>query len=433
MDGLILAIRKRMDAGTGSVLPGAEIVVLLRSLAALRQLSEKAEASLSELGTQGHALHHLQGLAKDYPAVAWCMFTFLRAQPSGQPPAEIGQSAAGHNALGQYVSDPDSKPDLVDKFLEVLRNVDELDLVLTILNSYEAGRPFALACIAKLITTQELKDLLSASYLIESYTLLEEGLDEDSYSALLAQAVKETEILTALQEMDFVTEDAGLYADLLSATGTSDPGFRNWCVRGIRGCDRPTWASQLDEEGSLIDLLVLLLGRGVDVVLELAFQDALEEHASRISKGEVTLSEHADDWPLLFPALAEESKENLGLKLLDLVLGVHGSVNGALFAAYGSLIGSPKVLGKRSEVPLYVFAPLVTEGNELGLSWLLELLQSDSKLLDKFQRAGVREFRDRIRDAMPEADGDPDAVGTLILSIAKILGIKPSRKSKSET
>jgi len=154
------------------------------------------------------------------------------------------------------------------------------------------------------------------------------------------------------------------------------------------------------------------------------YQDALVAHGKAVVEGKASPSYLIDFWGELPKPLGTGSmRKMLRSGLYEAASNADGKIAPAFFRIYGDEIADTEILREDNRAVSRLFSPLLNNHNAEGLRWIAKLLASHQRFLDKYPQYTVDDFRDRIRAAISNDQGDE--ASPTILDIAKTLQIEP--------
>jgi len=220
---------------------------------------------------------------------------------------------------------------------------------------------------------------------------------------------------------EFNIDDNGLYATITRNGGSSHLDFQNWCITNLQQIDESIWSNELDEEGDIIELVIDMVDGGVQFYLETSFQDAIEAHADRLMLGSAQVERLINVWELIYKPIEEHRYVNMLERILSSIKAKKGDISPNFFDVYGSLISNDAVLEINDDVIITIFTPLLRMRNSRGLDWISAIMENSPQPVFDKRRRSVREFRERVEEALQQLADDATPH---IENIAKSIGIQ---------
>ncbi len=428
-NGLLEALEQRLDASQG--VNAKEGTLLLRALSLLKryQSSEAQEAS-KRLSDPGHLLHlFYQAQQENHLACrAWCLVTFLQAQPDAKKPSPVVNSDAGYAGLENILVADD--PELSEKVVRILTDdLDEIALLFSVVDARGKYEPFLISFLRQVADSTNPLRLYSPDETIDRWGELREYLPEeaapDRFSKLIQILCADTDLVARLRQSGFDAEDSGLYLEVLHAE--SEQEFATFCRAGLEELDKTAWASELTDEGYTLDLLIALQERNAEVSLKSPYQDALVDYADTLLSGSEEPSQDlVEKRAVVLSPLSQSSRHILRGRLRDAVIDKGVKYADGFFQMFGDEIAEVSLLKDGREAVAKLFSAVVRERVVCGLEWLHSALKNDPTLLAAFQdQDPVTDFKERIQGEISKEIEEPDRAEELIKEIADVLGIEP--------
>ena len=425
---LASAINVRLQAP--NAIPGSEMARLLEALWILRPVDPSAESTLGQLAGGGHVLHHLYQAVTDNEvrAVAWCFLTFVDLVPSADLPAAIGNSQAGYDQFTQIITTPDSHAEFVPVLRDLLVRLDRRELLFKLLDVKPAATPLVLAVISDAVEHREGANLVTPPIFEERWPLLAENLSEDAFNDLVKQLIAVDRSAYARQG-EFDPVDGRLYLAWASAGLVDERDFQDWCAAGLKAVSRQDWLKELKAGGYLVRLLLNLVEHDMDLELGLEYQDALVDHAkTTLSAKSISKALRGRSDALLVP-LSATARSIVRRGLYDAAAGVDGNIGPGFIEAYGREVFRAERLRETRDAPYRLFTPILSKRNAPALSRVADVLETDSALMDAFDRDTVEDFKLRLQEALAE---DADDASPAIDRIARMLKVEPTEDSGTQ-
>ena len=432
---LLDALERRLNQNVNA----QEGTLLLRTLAVLNLYEpSESEAAYERLSEPGHLLNLLyQAQAEGHLACrAWCVVTFLQRRPDARRPSAVGNSEAGYADLEGILSV--GVPGLAEKVVGILTDLDDTTLLFSVVDARDEYDPFLIECLRLVADSKNPLRLYSADETINRWMKLNEILCEeaesDRFSNLVQTLCVDTDLVSRLQRRGFDTELSGLYLEVLQVDAEQE--FVAFCRAGLEKLDRGAWASALNDEGYVLELLIELQERNAEVSLQSPYQDAVVDYADTLLSGDNKPSpDLVDRRAFVLSPLSQNSRRVLRDRLRDAIIEKGVKYAGDFIKMFGDEIAEPSLLKNRNDVVAKVCSAVVRERLVSGLAWLHRILKKDPAFLEAFPDPAVTDFKERIQSGISQKSDESDQAGELIREIADILGITPlpaKRPSKKE-
>ena len=389
-----------------------QLAIALQSLRLLETVGLVADSEHSELVNSGRLLHYLHFARANRVsvAVAECMFRYLRIVPDGHETARYGDSYAGHRYLSELLQNPGSAPDIVEHFIDIAVETQQIEVVLEMASGQIQVRPFFVTVLNTLLNSSDLS--LSVKLLRDYWSVilqvLAAGGGTSRFESFLEHYPESNILVVEIVNSEFDVEETLLYVALLRSSGDSD--FVNWCVKGLVSVDQQTWSEEFEVQGSLLKLVIELDKRDDEMTFGLAFFDALVTYAKKIAK-----DQDPDDvlphetWDLLVNMLDSRHQALLPRRVYEILEEENGDVSSLFYDFFGGMLSSSGILADEPRFIDRICRPIVDTDNATGIAWLAKIASAKPQMLARHSdQAAVDDLTDRIRQRIETApDDDP--------------------------
>jgi hypothetical protein len=411
-DELVAAISTHLQQP--SQIDGPHLVALLDALMILAEHTDSASTALSEIGSQGYALHHFHQAASErhHGAMAALMLVYLEENPSGAEPSAVGNSAAGYQVLLNQLSAVDSS--LVGEFVRLIVRYRRLAVVESMLDNFASARPFVLAVLSALAASESAGQFYTPQLVVERWQELEEA---QVLSDVVGEIVPMAGLLSVVKGKKFQPGNARLY-DLLLQAGATEKEFSTWCVAGLNSLDNKSWDEALRGDTDLLGLTLRLQDASAAISLGLPFKDALVAHTKGVIADQVQVPELLKGrWLGLLQLLEQNYRDLFIRETYDALQQTSGRISSHFFDIFGGELAM--YLPRASEPVRKLFVPIVRANNPAGMAWLANQLSGRWNLESFGEEAAAEELRERVTRLQAAADA-PEEVGIL----AAALGVR---------
>ncbi|MDE2886530.1 MAG: P-loop NTPase fold protein [Chloroflexota bacterium] len=412
---------------SGESFPGDQFVPLVKTLRVARQAGLISQDDFAGFAERGHYLHHLyQAVSENHmEAVSECMFGFLQAIPDGREPSHIGNSGAGYQYLNELLQDPDRVPGSAERFASLAKGTQSLPAVFKMTSEDGTIPPFVVKVLHTLLTSNDVPkppDLVSENWAVIREVLGEGEESSESFEAFLKDLPGIDNLVAGILGETFDVQDSALYLALLRSSTSTD--FVAWCVDGLSSVSRDAWSEALTSQGDLLDLVMELKGRGVNMVLGTTYYDALLDYAEQVSDGSVSAITN-ESWSDLFTLLDADHRELFHRRAYEILKNSGGEASEEFFALFGDILSGASILASDQRFIDQVCRPILEADNESGIAWMAGLAEADASLFtSNIDPAAAGDFKDRIRQRIDDTEEDEPTLADL-KRIGAILGIEP--------
>ncbi len=382
-----------------------EVKALVVSLWDLFDSGYVTQDQINNLNSQGN-MHHYLHITRSKPetdltAVAWCAFTILSSSsPSNNPPPN-GNSQEGYNFLiNQLFMKP--PPDFATNLARIAIDRDRIDLLFDLPQN---ANPLKQAFMSEILN--EDPNLFTPELISISWKKIS-TFAGDKFDKFLSTINSDHKFTRHLIQQEFSPEDAELYSIIVRDDRFDhDTEFLAWCRKGLKSIDKDGWIKDLEQEGSLAELVIDILDDAdnkINLELGVVYSDALYEHASKVIADQIQPKRLHEFWKLLPLALDQKLRGNLQSRILKLLKDSDGSIGKSFFECYSDELPIDLVSTDK-EVVLHLFSPLLSKRNLRGLQWLANLFERNPGFLDHYEpKSAVDELKERIQNIAQETD-----------------------------
>lgn len=412
---------------------------LLEALFVIRRLGSAAvDPALTKLSSSGHLLILLKSLHDEGAlyASAICVAAHMEKQPNADIAGFSGAALHGHQVLSSLLAADDE--DFARTLLSVLKENNNLDLILDVWDAREEPDPLIIRMLRILVDDRDSRELLTHKVIVERWEALMSILPEDGsdrFNKLLHELCEEENFIefVEMQPDGFKSSDAGLY--LILAEETKSKGFHNWVVKWLEKSSSEEWTAAIECDNSLLDLLFLVLDANVKITLKIPFVDALIDNAKKLVSGSVELhSDLVDKLPVITKNLSRGALSELQNNIIDdVAIKSIGKLSEDFFTTYGGLISNATANKNGYEVVTRLLSPLVKEKSIPGMRWLSQSLSENKELFKKHtDRRPAEGLTERIKSEMVSDSKEQDEHQGLINTLGNLLGLSPPKSDEEE-
>jgi len=406
-------------------LPPTETVSLLEALWILRSSDPRADATMRKLAQQeGHIAHQLwfAQQSNHEEGVAWCSLVLLYCDPAIASAVDSGNSSVGRSYLSQRLTQSDTQQaDFVRSTADILRRVNQLDLVAQVLEANRSAHNWVVGIIRYLRPLGEVSRILQPSVICQHWIILRQLLGED-YLSILEELLVQTDLVQVICTRDFEAQDAGLYLDLAGAGALHNSNFAKWSIGGLRKLEEANWVAACEAESDLLNFVVALRKAEFDIGLGQPFADALHAHAKRLATGSITLSKLQGEWDHVVGALSDQTRRVFRRSLYYVAEDTDGQLSSQFLDLYGGELADKEILQEENRFVIQLLVPILKTRNARGLRWTAELVEKHPDILSTQPMDIVADFRQRIGSMLQGEEAEE--VKTLVSRLATALNIK---------
>ncbi|MAU11256.1 MAG: hypothetical protein CL607_15655 [Anaerolineaceae bacterium] len=390
------------------------VIGILSTCAQLEKVNKEVNKRLKGLVQPGYILHLIHEVRKVPEAVAWCLFIYLRFQPSAAITATQGHAQNGFDFLNNTVFNfSDDSNDfsaeskkVAEMFLRIIVQENYLDdLLFKVWEQSDNAKEWISYCIELAINQG-----LSTQFIIPWEVVnrwqqfYRNSLTDNVLKVLISEQNQDGKLVAYLiGETEFDPSISDLYCQINEETNYDSPEFIVWCLSGLQSLDEASWQNQLKTSGVSLRLAINLNERNIDVDLDQRFSDAYAEHANLMLTKNLKVDEDLiEHWQKLPDLLKEDyARSVLHKKIVDKALEANGTISSMYFELYGSMIKDGIIggtTGNRYDYVLRLFTPLLNSNNVDGLNWIYELLDENPTLLATYsEKDEVYDFKTRLK------------------------------------
>ena len=399
---------------TGEQFQGDPLLSMLRTLRSSKEAGLVTEDQYKGFAEDSYYLHHLYSAFEgDHPeAAAACMFGFLQAVPNAQEPNPFGNSSPGYEILAQILQTPNTLPGTVEHFTTLAEENQQLQTVIEIATEQQPIPTFIAGVLRTLLGSTDVckpPELIKDNWRIVRDILEGESESEDSQSfkAFLQGLHGLGDLVGGIVDDPFDVNAASLYVALLRIE--VDTEFETWCAAGVSAVNREVWLNEVMSQGELVELVIELKARKVDVSLTTPYLDALRDYAASVSEGLGTvLSE--DSWSELVNLLDAGQQELFPSRIYQVLEESNGEAGADFFELFGNTLADVDLLAMEPRFMDRVCRPIIEADNAAGIEWLATIAEALPAWLSRNndQAPAFDDFKNRVRLRISDApEEDP--------------------------
>ena len=412
---------------SGESFPGDQIAPLVKTLRVSRQADLIGQDDYADYAERGHYLHHLHYAVSENhaEAVSECMFGFLQAVPDGREPSHVGNSSAGYQNLNELLQNPDRVPGSVEHFASLAKETQNLPVVFKMTSEDGTVPPFVAKVLHTLLTSNDVPkppDLVSENWAVIREVLGEGEESSESFEAFLKDLPGIDSLVAGILGETFDVHDSALYLALLKSSTSTD--FVTWCVDGLSSVSKDAWTEAITSQGDLLDLVMELKVRGVNMVLGTTYYDSLLDYAEQVSDGSVSAMTY-ESWSELFVLLDADHRELFPRRAYETLKNSEGEASEEFFALFGDILSGRSILASDQRFVDEVCRPILDADNDSGIAWMADLAEADASLFtSNSDPAAISDFKGRIQQRLDDAEEEDPTMSDL-KRIGATLGIDP--------
>ena len=381
------------------------------------------EGQYANLATSGRFLNYLSLAHRNgnQQAIAECMFGHLRFVPDARATRQSGDSVRGRQYLHQLLQNPNSVPDAVHHFADLVTETRQFNIVFEMASGQDPVNQF---------TTEVLRKVLNATgvsmpndLVRENWRTIREALGTGdgalSFETFLKGLDGYEDLVDIVTAREFVDGESGLYVGMLNIATESD--FAEWCGSGLNTVDESTWANEIASPGDIVSLVTRLRAGGTDLKLGLTCYDALVDRAEEIAYGESDLLTKRT-WDVLVTSLDLDRQKLLPSDVYGILEKSIDETSEEFFGLFGDMLSDRILLVGSQGFIRRVCRGIIETGNESGIAWLADIAVKDPQVFKAHKsQVGFTDFAERVRLRL-ETPGD-DSVHRHLRRIGEALGI----------
>lgn len=426
--------KTRLEAVSANV-PPAEVSALVRALYLLSSRVKEAETTLESLTKAGFLAHHLNGVyASDPLAAAACLIAFFEFLPQANLSQHPGQAAAGVNIYRAICKSPASYESIVAEAMKLARKYDKIHSLFEACRRAPETVPFLNSVLGAICKSDKVTDDLSVQVLVNNKDLINNALSPEDFKSLIGRFSTERALQEDLSKMEFSLAMVDLYLPSFQAR-KDDPRFADFLRSGLKKVVKAEWYNAFLQEDQLLDLVFELQHAMKPVDLSVEFEDAIIDHARKLSTSEVPVPKSKDRWDLLWNAMESFVRDTASRKLFDIVCNATSPLD-SLLELYGRRLAAPPIIEyDRDRLSLGCLTLFIERMRIIELKWMHNVLITNPDFLIKLTDSTYQNLRERLFRAAEKDNQSADVKETVdeIIALVNEAGAtsKP-RKSQSE-
>jgi hypothetical protein len=421
---LVAAITHRLQAP--AALPPHETEGCVRTLLVLKYEGRVAEAdsALRNVSEQGHVLHHLHDAKASPDVSATCVFAVYTYVPDGNVANKPGHAAQSAEFYANFLQNPHADEARLDRFVDRVLELGQTEYTVATAKSAPNTANLATAVLTHIIDQHDAVKYIPAEFLVSEFGTIAPRLNDETLAKLVEKLISEGDLITQLASREFSPTLGKLYL-LTYTTSTADERqtLVPFLLKGMGATTKKEWEPELQQEGSLLELLLLFVEDGLELGLQAGFQDALHEHSRKVLKGQTMPSRFVDRWEKTLSALKEHWRP-IGRRNLWDELAAHRNTEVAGFVSvYGNVLLEAQFPTEKSdELVTHLFSDIIERSTVAELAWLSRMLQK--KEVFQGAKSDTRKaFQDRVKSALTARPAEQ--LEPLLIEIARGVDLDP--------
>ncbi|MDY6865457.1 MAG: P-loop NTPase fold protein [Halobacteriota archaeon] len=430
---LITALNKRLQASNNLEPP--EIQANINALLYLKQEGvSQADGDLASLASQGHLLHHFHKVfgSNNQMTTAICLIPLLKTIPGGNVQQHVGNSQAGFNNFKSILGAPAQHSGTVKKFAELVIQFWSIEDLLKLPEENPSTSDFVSATMEVIAKRDDAHELLHPSLILSQHQPLSQELSEGTFKGLIEQSIQNSSLVDSLVDHGFDVSFSKIYLIVFRANKEKNyQKFIEFLINGMKKVDKEIWVSELQNAGQLIELVIDLVGSGIQLNLSISLQDALFDHAGSLIGGSLDFQFSKDRWKYLCDALDTDSKNTFLRNLLDIIVSSDKTTEKVLEVYGEELKNCDFLTGIADSLVRNGFKQFIERMSDIELKWLSEVLSVCPEILNKCPQESKTDFENRVTGAWN--DGLNKEAQAIFVDIAKQLKIDLPTKKEVES
>jgi hypothetical protein len=401
-----------------------ELRSMLRASLDIARTEDGANQMLRRLANDGFLANHMwysrQAGQKD--AVALCLLPWIENTQGFALPGSPGQANNGLTVFRQLIQSPEGDPDNLQLCADLFVQYERIEHLYDIYATFPGSKDFIAAVLNRIAERENSQDLVPARRITDSYRLLKEALPSASLKTLVAKSTEKSGLRDEVMSRAFRGELAELYLEMLQCSGGHEE-FKKFLLGGLRPLHKDNWFAQLTSEGPLLEIALNLASdasrSGTDLGLTTEFQDALCEHAEKLTSGTAVPSKLRDSWAMTSFVLTRSSREAFQFRLSELLCESEAPTDPVLDLYGKDLACSPALLKNRERLILLGFSKMIDRKRRTELEWIADVLSNAPEIVSSSSRDDFEERMKKLRQEVSD-----DALRPAIERISSALGLK---------
>jgi hypothetical protein len=203
----------------------------------------------------------------------------------------------------------------------------------------------------------------------------------------------------------------------------------------LNGIGKQRWERALENQDSLLDLVLSALKIDPSIQISSGFREALLSHAETVLDGNPP-TRLKKEWARFPELLGEEERNAFFRELQALLLDSADQQIGSLLELYGKPLQQSDVIGLNEidnpdELVGNHLIHILTRGDASELKWLLEVIKQHDNLLEDTSRKVREPFQHQVVGAADELEGEERKT---VSEIANLIGVDlPEKKPSSDS
>jgi len=365
--------------------------------------------SLSQGGFLANHLHYAK-TANDHEAMAFLSMQMIDHVSSLTLQSAPWQANSGMTTYTQLVQNPAALPETLAVIAQKTLELRRFEQLYEIHRVFPQAQPYVSKVLLAVAQLPGALGSIPARDIVEHYDLYSASLGE-LMNNLIEVSTEKSELAHTITGFEFDPKLADLYLKVLAYSGKNDE-YKQYLASELRDVEKDVWDSELDQQGSLIDLVLRLresIAPNQTLGLGSAFGDALEGHCRRLISGDVKVDRLRDRWPVLLDVLTPPSRTGLLYRLGEMVRGSDVSTAPVLEIYGDALLNSPEFASHADQLGFQAAPHIIEREVPVEIQWLNDALRR-REIIEKMPKAAISEMNGRVA-SVNEEDFDDEKRG----------------------
>jgi hypothetical protein len=309
------------------------------------------------------------------------------------------QASKIHKSLNNIIIKPNSNKEIIEEFLRYyVKEYDFKDLI-NLYNQYNNLQKLINYIFEILIENNT--QYIDNETLILNWNKLAGSLSLELKNKLINKKIMQSnKLIDIIISTKFELKLSGLYLLIIDNIDDLQNNFSKFLKKSMRRkVTKEMWLNSLKKENGLLDLLVKLNQKNINLALGSSLSDALLEHAKSLLNKEINLPNDINKWNLILRSLNQSSLEILSKRLLQDILNSNNDIEEVIKLFGDEMLKWNIISDKIGNLFIY-FKNILDRQNDVELNWLIKLFEKNQDNIITIINEGnykseVSDFMDR--------------------------------------
>lgn len=374
-------------------------------------------AFLKNLIKQGFLFYHYdRGNTNNRNSIPFLLYAVVKCNPEFKFNFSNNkiknQASKIHKSLENIIIRPNSNKEIIEEFLSYYVEEYGFKDLISLYNKYNNLQKLIDYMFEILIENNI--EYIDDETLILNWNKLTGSLSLELKNKLVNKKIKQSnKLINIVISNKFDLKLSDLYLLIIDNINDSQNDFSKFLKKSMRRkVTKEMWLNSLKKEDRLLDLLVKLNQKNIDLDLGSNLSDALLEYAKLLLNNEIKPINDADKWRNILESLNRFSLEVLSKRVLKEIMNSSNDIE-EVIKLFGNEILKWNIISDNLG-RLFIYSKnILDRQNNAELNWLIKLFEKNQDNIITMITAGnykseASDFRDRSERLIGDYKNNPD-------------------------